>query len=130
MRETIYINEEKRKIEKIKEKYNNMNLSDDTAKQINSLEITNNILKSATILAGIATIINYFIPDPVPLMDEAIMTGLTGLLKTSSTIVENKIDKLSKTGDAKIQMSEIENLTKQMKNLAYQINDQKQKTKK
>ena len=58
------------------------------------------------------------------------MTGLTGLLKTSSTIVENKIDKLSKTGDAKIQMSEIENLTKQMKNLAYQINNQKQKTKK
>ena len=120
----------KEKKKKIKEKYNNMNLSDDTAKQINSLEITNNILKSATILAGIATIINYFIPDPVPLMDEAIMTGLTGLLKTSSTIVENKIDKLSKTGDAKIQMSEIENLTKQMKNLAYQINNQKQKTKK
>lgn len=129
MREAVYINEEKRKIEKIKAKYNNMNLDDNTAKKINNLEITNSILKSATIIAGIATIINYFIPDPIPLMDEAVMTGLTGLLKTSSTIVENKIDKLAKTGNAKIQIEEIENLTKQIKKIANEINNQKIKMK-
>lgn len=129
MREAVYINEEKRKIEKIKTKYNNMNLDDNTAKKINNLEITNNILKSATIIAGIATIINYFIPDPIPLMDEAVMTGLTGLLKTSSTIVENKIDKLAKNGDAKIQMDEIETLTKQIKKIANEINNKKIKMK-
>ena len=129
MREAVYINEEKRKIEKIKTKYNNMNLDDNTAKKINNLEITNSILKSATIIAGIATIINYFIPDPIPLMDEAVMTGLTGLLKTSSTIVENKIDKLAKTGNAKIQIEEIETLTKQIKKIANEINNQKIKIK-
>ena len=129
MREAVYINEEKRKIEKIKAKYNNMNLDDNTAKKINNLEITNNILKSATIIAGIATIINYFIPDPIPLMDEAVMTGLTGLLKTSSTIVENKIDKLAKTGNAKIKIEEIETLTKQIKKIANEINNQKIKMK-
>ena len=129
MREAVYINEEKRKIEKIKTKYNNMNLDDNTAKKINNLEITNSILKSATIIAGIATIINYFIPDPIPLMDEAVMTGLTGLLKTSSTIVENKIDKLAKTGNAKIQIEEIETLTKQIKKIANEINNQKIKMK-
>lgn len=129
MREAVYINEEKRKIEKIKTKYNNMNLDDNTAKKINNLEITNNILKSATIIAGIATIINYFIPDPIPLMDEAVMTGLTGLLKTSSTIVENKIDKLAKTGNAKIQIDEIETLTKQIKKIANEINNKKIKMK-
>ena len=129
MREAVYINEEKRKIEKIKTKYNNMNLDDNTAKKINNLEITNSILKSATIIAGIATIINYFIPDPIPLMDEAVMTGLTGLLKTSSTIVENKIDKLAKTGNAKIQIDEIETLTKQIKKIANEINNKKIKMK-
>ena len=106
-----------------------MNLDDNTAKKINNLEITNSILKSATIIAGIATIINYFIPDPIPLMDEAVMTGLTGLLKTSSTIVENKIDKLAKTGNAKIQIEEIETLTKQIKKIANEINNQKIKMK-
>ena len=91
-RETVIVPEKKEKIERIKRKYNNMEMTDDTAKKIRTLEATNNILLAATGVVGVATVINYFVPDMVPFVDEAIMTGATALLGSASAIVKNKIN--------------------------------------
>ena len=80
-RETVVIPEKKRKIEKIKKKFNNPEMSDSTATKIASLEVTNNLLKAATITAGVVTVIDLFVPDPVFGLDEAALASITGLLK-------------------------------------------------
>ena len=51
-RETIVVEEKKNKIENIKRKYRNLEMSDATAQKIRKLEITNGILKAAAIAAG------------------------------------------------------------------------------
>lgn len=117
-RETVVIPEKKRKIEKIKKKFNNPEMSDSTATKIASLEVTNNLLKAATITAGIITTIDIFTPDPVFGLDEAALASITGLLKYSSTIVENKIEDLAKSDDASIKMDEVTKLTEQLSNTA------------
>jgi hypothetical protein len=96
-RETVIVPEKKEKIERIKRKYNNMEMSDDTAKKIRNLEVVNNVLVAATGLVGCATVINYFVPDALPFVDEIVMTGATTLLGSASAIVKNKITDLSKT---------------------------------
>ena len=93
-RETVIVPEKKEKIERIKRKYNNMEMADDTAKKIRTLEVVNNVLIAATGVVGCATVINYFVPDALPFVDEAVMTGATALLGSASTIVKNKIDSI------------------------------------
>ena len=117
-RETVVIPEKKRKIEKIKKKFNNPEMSDSTATKIASLEVTNNLLKAATITAGVVTVIDLFVPDPVFGLDEAALASITGLLKYSSTVVENKIEDLAKSDDASIKMDEVTKLTEQLSNTA------------
>lgn len=117
-RETVVIPEKKRKIEKIKKKFNNPEMSDSTATKISSLEVTNNLLKAATITAGVVTVIDLFVPDPVFGLDEAALASITGLLKYSSTVVENKIEDLAKSDDASIKMDEVTKLTEQLSNTA------------
>ena len=94
-RETVIIPEKKLRIEKIKKKYKNMQMSDDTAEKINHLEVTNKILKGAAILSGIITVVDFIVPDPVLGLDEVALTAITGLIKGSSSLVENKIDALA-----------------------------------
>ena len=116
-RQAVYVKEKKEKIEKIKKKYENMNLSDDTALKINNLEVTNNILKAATAIVGLVSVINWFVPDMIPFVDEAILTGLTTLLGSSAKIVENNIDSIAKNGTSNIKMEEIQNLSGQAKEI-------------
>lgn len=113
-RETVVIPEQKRKIENIKKKFNNPEMTDSTATKIASLEVTNKILKAATIGAGVITVIDLFTPDPVFGLDEAALASITGLLKYSSTVVENKIESLANSDDASIQMDEVTKLTEQL----------------
>lgn len=120
-RQTIIIPEEKVKIENIKRKYKNMQMSDSAANKIISLEATNEILKLAGKAAGIITIINFIIPDPVLGLDEMALAAITGLLNMASNMVENKIDAVANSGDASLQMSEIMQLTEQMGNVATSV---------
>ena len=113
-RETVVIPEQKRKIENIKKKFNNQEMSDTTATKIASLEVTNKLLKAATITAGVITVIDLFVPDPVLGLDEAALASITGLLKYSSTIVENKIEALANSDDASIKIDEVTKLTEQL----------------
>lgn len=120
-RETVVIPEQKRKIENIKKKFNNQEMTDTTATKIASLEVTNKILKAATITAGVITVIDLFVPDPVLGLDEAALASITGLLKYSSTIVENKIEALANSDDASIKIDEVTKLTEQLTKTATDV---------
>ena len=106
-----------------------MEMTDDTAKKIRALEITNNVLAAATGAVGIATIVNYFVPDPVPGIDEAVMTGVTALLGSATTIVSNKIKDLAATGTTDVKMEEVTKLSEQMVNVAKQVAENKKMVK-
>ena len=97
-RKIVIVPEKKKKIESIKNKYNNLSMDDKTAEKIRKLEVTNKILKASAILVGVATAINAVIPDAIPLLDEAIMGGITTAISGASVIVSNKIEDLSKYG--------------------------------
>ena len=124
-RETVIVPEKKDKIERIKRKYNNMEMTDDTAKKIKNLEVVNNILVAATGVVGILTVVNYFVPDPVPGIDEAVMTGATALLGSASTIVKNKINDLAATGTTEVKMEEVTKLSDQLSNVARKVAEKK-----
>lgn len=126
-RETIFIPEKKKKIENIKSKYNNMSMSDSAASKIVSLEVTNNILKAATAAAGVITVIDFFVPDPVLGLDEAALTAITGLLGYASKMVDNKIDAIVESGNASLEMNEITKLTEQVSNAAKSIKSSRSK---
>ena len=124
-RETVIVPEKKEKIERIKRKYQNMEMTDDTAKKIKNLEVVNNILVAATGVVGILTVVNYFVPDPVPGIDEAVMTGATVLLTSASAIVKNKINDLAATGTTEMKMEEVTKLSDQLSNLARKVAEKK-----
>lgn len=128
-RETVVIPEQKRKIENIKKKFNNQEMSDTTATKIASLEVTNKLLKAATITAGVITVIDLFVPDPVLGLDEAALASITGLLKYSSTIVENKIEALANSDDASIKIDEVTKLTEQLTKTATDVKRSKSQKK-
>ena len=120
-RETIFIPEKKEKIQNIKKKYNNMQMSDKDATKISRLNTVNNILKTATAAAGIVTVIDFFVPDPVLGLDEAALAAITTLLGYSSSVVNNKIEKIANSEDASIQMDEITKLTGQLTDVAGKV---------
>ena len=127
-RVTVMVPEKKEKIERIKRKYKNMEMTDDTAKKIRTLEVVNNVLIAATGLAGIGTAISYFpLPDDAVgfIWDEAIFTGATVLLGSASAIVKNKINDLAATGTAEVQTDEVSKLSGEMANVARVVAEKK-----
>lgn len=126
-REAVFVPEKKKKIEKIKKKYKNPEMSDSTALKIGSLRVANGILKAATTMVGLITVIDLFIPDPVLGLDEAALAGLTGLLKFSSTLVENKINELAVSDTTSVNMSEVDEFTNKLAEAARGIKNSKNK---
>ena len=126
-REAVFVPEKKKKIEKIKKKYKNPEMSDSTALKIGSLRVANRILKAATTMVGLITVIDLFIPDPVLGLDEAALAGLTGLLKFSSTLVENKINELAVSDTTSVKMSEVDEFTNKLAEAARGIKNSKNK---
>ena len=113
-RETVLVPADKKKLDAIRRKYNNAQMDDDTARKIKRLEITNNILKAATGLVGVAAVVDWIVLDPVPGVDEAVLTGATALLGLGSSIVTNKIDELAHTGTTDLKMEEVREITDSM----------------
>ena len=128
-RETVFIKEDKKKIEKVKRKYKNMTMSDETAKKIVRLDTLNNILKTATGAVGLITVIDFFVPDPVLGLDEAALTALTGLLGYTSSVVNNKIDDIATSDNTKLKMEEITKLTGQLTDVASKVKNSRKNTK-
>ena len=117
-REAVYVKEKKNKIDKIKKKYNNMYMSDETAAKIVRLDVANNVLKAATAAVGIVTVIDLFVADPVFGLDEVGLGAITGLLGYASSLVDNKIEKIANEEDASVQMDEVTKLSEQISNAA------------
>lgn len=124
-RETIIIPEKKKKIENIKKKYNNLQMQDKTAEKIIRLETVNNVLTIASGLAGVITVIDLFIPDPVLGLDEAALVGITTLLSTSTRFINNKIKDLAEKESAQVSIEEVSNLTNIIKGV---VQDAKNKS--
>ena len=117
-RETVMIKEKKSVVDKIRKKYKNPNLSEKDAKKIATLEATNKVLVGASAAAGVVTVIDLFVPDPVLGLDEAALVALTTLLGSASAFVNNKIDKIAKEENSDIQMDEIAKLSGQLTDAA------------
>lgn len=117
-REAVVVPEKKEKINRIKEKYGNLEMSDKTAQKIRSLEITRGVLKLATVGLGIAATIDLIVPDPVLGVDEAVLTAATGLLGFGVNMVSNKINDLATTEKTGVSMKEVEDLTDKLSTMA------------
>lgn len=128
-RETVFVSEKKSKIEKVKRKYKNMSMSDETANKIVKLNTLNNILKTATGAVGLITVIDFFVPDPVLGLDEAALTALTGLLGYTSSVVNNKIDDIATSDNTELKMEEITKLTGQLTDVASKVKNSRKNTK-
>lgn len=128
-KEAVMIPEKKKRIEKVKAKYKNMSMSDDAAMKIVRLNTLNNVLKAATGVVGLVTVIDYFVPDPLLGLDEAALTAITGLLGYSSSLVNNKIDSIAASDDAELKMEEINNLTNKLTDVAGKVKKTNQNTK-
>ncbi len=116
-RKTVIIPENKEVINKIKTKYNNMEMSDSTALKIASLEVTNKILKKTANIAGIAFIIDLIVPDPIIGVDEILLGTITAATKTANSIINNKIDELALNGETELQTEEINKLASSIKSI-------------
>ena len=114
-----------KEIEKIKTKYNNLNMSDETAYKIQKLERVNKTLVAATTVCGIITFIDFIVPDPVLFVDEAVLTGITSLLGTASGIVNKNIKSLVNNENTDFTMQDVQKLTNQINSIK---NVQKEKT--
>ena len=114
-----------KEIEKIKTKYNNLNMSNETAYKIQKLERVNKALVAATTICGIITVIDFIVPDPVLFVDEAVLTGITSLLGTASGIVNKNIKSLVNNENTDFTMQDVQKLTNQINSIK---NVQKEKT--
>lgn len=128
-RETVFVSEKKSKIEKVKRKYKDMSMSDETANKIVKLNTLNKILKTATGAVGLITVIDFFVPDPVLGLDEAALTALTGLLGYTSSVVNNKIDDIATSDNTELKMEEITKLTGQLTDVASKVKNSRKNTK-
>lgn len=111
-RVTVIVPDKKEKINKIREKYNNPNLTNADALKIESLEATNKILKNASAIAGVLFVIDLIIPDPMIGIDEAALGFITAASKSASAIVENKIEAIANSEDATLKENEVKKLAK------------------
>ena len=114
----LIIPESKEKLDNIRKKYNNMNMSDDIANKVNHLEITGQVLKTAAILVGVVTVVDFFVPDALPVVDEVVLTTATTVLATISKTVDKKVDDLVNTGETKITANDVISIGSQLGKLA------------
>lgn len=125
-RNLIVVSEEQKKIEKIKKKYKNMEMSDDTASKIQKIEIANGVLSAAMMASGVITTIDLIVPDPVLGLDEIALTAITGALSFAHKSLDKHIDELAKEGSTRIKADEVNKLSSQIVDIVQGIKSRKQ----
>lgn len=126
-RSYICVGDDEKKIARIKKKYKNMEMSNETAGKIKKLEVANKILSAAMVASGIVTAIDLIVPDPVFGLDEAALTALTTGLATAKSTVKSHIDNLALEGSTEIQAEEVNKLTKAFTEVAKSVKSKKDK---
>lgn len=122
----LVISEDQKKIEKIKRKYKNMSMSDETASKIRKLEIANSALSAAMIASGIITVIDLIVPDPVIGLDEIALTAITGALSYAQKSVDKHIDELATDGTTRVKPDEVSKLSSQIVKIVQGIREKNQ----
>ena len=87
-------------------------------KKIKRLELIEKILIAGTVIVGIITVIDIFIPDPILLLDEAALTAITGLLTYIANLVRRRIEELKKGEESSIGTKQIEEVTARVSDTA------------
>jgi len=90
-------------------------------KKIKSLEIIDTLLTIGTVIIGIITVIDIFIPDLLFMLDEAALTAITGLLAYISSLVRKQVDKLKNGSKEKTDIRELEKLTEKVSETASSV---------
>lgn len=90
-------------------------------KKIKSLEIIDTLLTIGTVIIGIITVIDIFLPDPLFMLDEAALTAITGLLAYISSLVRKQVDKLKNGTKEKTDIKELEKLTEKVSETASSV---------
>lgn len=79
--------------------------------KIKRLEIIEKLLIAGTVIVGIITVIDIFLPDPILLLDEAALTAITGLLTYIANLVRRRIAELKKGEESSIGTKQIGEIT-------------------
>ena len=87
-------------------------------KKIKNLELIEKLLIAGTVIVGIITVIDIFIPDPIFLLDEAALTAITGLLTYIANLVRRRIEELKKGEESSIGTKQIEEVTARVSDTA------------
>lgn len=126
-REMLVVKEPKSKIEKIKKKYKNMEMSDDVAEKIVRLEIVEGVLSVALVVSGVVTAVDLIVPDPVIGIDEALLTLLTGGIEFAKGEVNKHINELATTGKTDIKAEEVNGLVSKIREIVAGVKASKSK---
>ena len=90
-------------------------------KKIKSLEILEKLLIAGTIIIGIITVIDIFLPDPIFLLDEAALTAITGLLTYIASLVRRKVDDLKNGTKTPMNAKEIDKVAEKIADTAKSV---------
>lgn len=95
--------------------------------KVKRLETIEKVLTICTIVVGIITVIDIFIPDPIFLLDEAALASITGLCQLIAGLVRNKRDELLSEGKTKINYKEIEEVNSKVVETAKVVKNSRKK---
>ena len=99
-------------------------------KQIKTYHVLRIVLIVATIIFGVITIIDIFVPDAIFALDEAALASITGLLTFLITLVSKKEDDLKNGFSSKLEANEIEELTTKVTKTASAVKTSRKNSKK
>ncbi len=95
--------------------------------KIKQLERLKTICMSITVLIGVITVIDIFIPDPILLLDEAALASITGLFTLFTSSIDSKIKDLRNGNKLKISNEEINDLTNAIGTTAHAVKKSRKK---
>lgn len=99
----------------------------DIKNRLKRLEVIEKLLTVATIVVGIITVIDIFIPDPIFLLDEAALASITGLCQLIAGLVRSKMDELENGGKGKIEYKDVEKVTTKVSETAKTVKNSRKK---
>lgn len=99
-------------------------------KQEKTYRILKIVLIVVTIIFGVVTIVDIFVPDAVFALDEAALASITGLLTFLITLVSKKEDDLKNGVNSKIKPEEIEEITNKATKAASAVKTSRKNSKK
>lgn len=90
-------------------------------KKIRKLQRAKAFFLSITIIIGIITIIDIFVPDPILFLDEAALASLTGFFMFMCSSIDAKISDLKMGNTAPIKVQDVKEITTRLNDTAKSV---------